>query len=225
MDEMLILTDLLHYLETFITTERKNKMNTILQNRTYHFTVAIEDVYQLHNSSAVMRSCDAFGVQNLHVIEQKFGKRIDSEIALGSQKWVDIHRYSTTSKCIQTLKDQGYQIIATTPHEDSCLLENFDVSKKTALFFGTEKKGLSEKMILQTDGFLKIPMVGFSESLNISVAAAIIIQQLTQRLRSSQFNWQLTDEEKFEKLLDWTRKSIKDITRIEERWWLERNKD
>lgn len=225
MDEMLILTDLLHYLETFITTERKNKMNTILQNRTYHFTVAIEDVYQLHNSSAVMRSCDAFGVQNLHVIEQKFGKRIDSEIALGSQKWVDIHRYSTTSKCIQTLKDQGYQIIATTPHEDSCLLENFDVSKKTALFFGTEKKGLSEKMILQTDGFLKIPMVGFSESLNISVAAAIIIQQLTQRLRGSQFNWQLTDEEKFEKLLDWTRKSIKDITRIEERWWLERNKD
>ena len=210
---------LLEYLEGFITENRKEGFKRVLQNRTKHFTIAMEDVYQLHNTSAVMRSCEVFGVQELNVIEQKFGKRIDKEIALGAQKWVDVNRFATIQSCIDDLKGKGYQIIATTPHNDSCLLQDFDISKPSAIFFGTEKLGLSEEVMQQADGYLKIPMVGFTESLNISVSAAIIIQDLTARLRRSDINWQLTEDELFEKQLDWTRKSIKDIDFIEKKFY------
>lgn len=210
--------DLLVYLEGFISENRKAGFLRVLKNRTKHFTIAIEDVFQLHNTSAVMRSCEVFGIQELNVIEQKFGKNIDKEIAMGAEKWVDIHRFSTIQECISNLKSKGYQIIATTPHNDSCLLHEFDITKPSALFFGTERDGLSEEVMQQADGFLKIPMVGYTESLNISVSAAIIIQDITNRLRQSNINWQLTPEEIVEKRLDWTRKTIKDIDFIEKKF-------
>lgn len=217
-------TDYLNFLETILTDNRKERFLEVLKNRTNHFTVAVEDVYQLHNTSAVMRSCEVFGIQELNVIEQRFGKRIDKQIALGAQKWVDIIRHETSNNCIESLRSKGYQIIATTPHEKDCLLENFDISKPSALFFGTEKEGLSEEIMQQADGFLKIPMVGFTESLNISVSAAIIIQNLTNRLRNSDINWQLTEDEILEKRLTWAKNSIKDIKRIEKRYFEENPK-
>ncbi|MGM8361764.1 TrmH family RNA methyltransferase [Flavobacterium sp. ARAG 55.4] len=216
--------DYLNYLETILTDNRKERFLEVLQNRTKHFTVAVEDVYQLHNTSAVMRSCEVFGIQELNVIEERFGKRIDKQIAMGAQKWVDINRHDSVTNCIATLKEQGYQIIATTPHEKDCTLEKFDISKPSALFFGTEKEGLSEEVMQNADSFLKIPMVGFTESLNISVSAAIIIQDLTNRLRRSDIDWKLTDAEILEKRLDWARKSIKDIKRIEARYFEENPK-
>lgn len=208
----------LEYLETFITESRKEGFQRILANRTKHFTVVCEDVYQLHNTSAVMRSCEVFGIQELHVVEYRFGKKIDKEIALGAEKWVDIHRYSTNQDCIQDLREKGYQIIATTPHENDCMLEDFDISKPSAIFFGTERNGLSEEVLQQADGFLKIPMMGFTESLNISVSAAIILQNLSTRLRHSSIPWQLTEAELLEKRIDWTRKSIKDIDFITKKY-------
>ena len=210
--------DLLTYLEGFITENRKEGFLRVLKNRTKHFTVAMEDVFQLHNTSAVMRSCEVFGIHELNVIEQKFGKSIDKEIAMGAEKWVDINRFSSIQDCVTNLKRKGYQIIATTPHNDSCLLHEFDITKPSALFFGTERDGLSEEVMQQADGFLKIPMVGYTESLNISVSAAIIIQDVTNRLRQSDIHWQLTDEEILDKRLDWTRKSIKDIEFIEKKF-------
>lgn len=211
--------DFLAYLEDILTKNRKDKFLKILQNRTNHFTVAIEDVFQMHNTSAVMRSCEVFGVQELNIIEQRFGKSIDKEIAMGAQKWVDINTFDSISVCIETLRNKGYQIIATTPHENDCLLEDFDISKPSALFFGTERDGLSEEILKNADGFLKIPMVGFTESLNISVSAAIILQNLSTRLRKSNINWQLTEDEILEKRLIWAKNSIKDIKRIEERYY------
>jgi tRNA (guanosine-2'-O-)-methyltransferase len=211
--------DYLNFLENILTDNRKERFLEVLANRTKHFTVAVEDVFQLHNTSAVMRSCEVFGIQELNVIEERFGKRIDKQIAMGAQKWVDINRHDSVSGCIASLKEQGYQIIATTPHEKDGVLEDFDISKPSALFFGTEKEGLSEEVMQKADGFLKIPMVGFTESLNISVSAAIIIQDLTNRLRRSNIDWKLTDAEILEKRLDWARKSIKDIKRIEARYY------
>lgn len=209
----------LEYLETFLTEKRKSRFLKILENRSNHFTVAIEDVFQLHNTSAVMRSCEVFGIQELHVIEEKYSKKIDKEIAMGSQKWVDINRYDSISDCISNLKQQGYRIIATTPHEDDCLLDDFDISKPAALFFGTERNGLSEEVLEHADGFLKIPMVGFTASLNISVSAAIIIQNLMQRLRKSEIDWHLTRDQMLQKRLMWAKNSIKDIKRIEARYF------
>ena len=193
----------------------------VLAERTNHFTVATEDVYQLHNTSAVIRSCDVFGVQNVHITEERNLKRIDREIAMGAQKWVNINRYHTAKDSCETLRAKGYQIIATTPHNDACLLEDFDVSQPSALFFGTEKDGLSNEIMQQADGYLKIPMVGFTESLNISVSAAIILQSITSKLKRSEVEWRLTEEEIYETKLNWARNSIKSSEQIIERFLAE----
>lgn len=211
----------LEFLENILTDNRKERFEKVLANRTNHFTVAMEDVFQLHNTSAVMRSCEVFGVQELNVVEEKFGKSIDKEIAMGAQKWVDVNRFESISNCIDSLKSKGYQIIATTPHENDCMLDDFDISKKSAFFFGTERDGLSEEVLKNADGFLKIPMVGFTESLNISVSAAITLQNLTNRLRKSDVKWQLSEEEILVKRLQWAKNSIKDIKRIEARYYEE----
>lgn len=211
--------ELLEYLEDFISENRKQRFLDVLKFRTKHLTVVVEDVFQMHNTSAVMRSCEVFGIQELNIIEQRYGKTIDKQIALGAQKWVDINEFPNNQSCIDNLRSKGYQIIATSPHNESCLLHEFDISKPAALFFGTEKEGLTDEVLQQADGFLKIPMVGFTESLNISVSAAIILQDLTNRLRSSHVNWQLTPEEILEKRIDWTRKTIKDIDYVEKQFY------
>lgn len=208
----------LAYLENIVTDKRKERFLNVLENRTKHLTIVVEDLFQLHNTSAVMRSCEVFGLQDLHVIEQKYGKTIDKEIAMGAEKWVDIHRYNNNQACIDALKSKGYQIVATTPHVEAHHLEDFDVTKPAAFFFGTERLGLSEDIMNQADTYLKIPMVGFTESLNISVSAAIIIQQLTNKLRRSNVDWKLSDSEILEKKIDWCRKSIKDIDFITKRY-------
>lgn len=208
----------LNYLENIITENRRDKFIDVLSRRTKHFTVAIEDVFQLHNTSAVMRSCEIFGIQELNVIEEKYGKKIDKEIAMGAQKWVDANQYNSTAACVDALKAKGYRIIATTPHKDSCFLEDFDITQPAAFFFGTERLGLSEEVMNRADGFLKIPMFGLTESINVSSSAAIIIQNLSGRLRNSDIQWQLTEQEMLEKRIDWARKSIKDIDYITERY-------
>ena len=205
---------LLDYLEDFISEKRKERFLEVLAERTTYITVAIEDIFQMHNASAVIRSCDIFGVQEAHVIEKRFGHTLDKEIAMGAEKWVDVQRYKNTHDCIQNLKDKGYKIIATTPHANDCLLDDFKVDERIALFFGTEKNGLSEEVLQQADGFLKIPMFGFTESFNISVSAAIILQNLTGKLKETAIEWQLTETEKLEKQFDWTKKSIKSIDAI-----------
>lgn len=209
----------LTYLEGFITENRKLGFERVLENRTNHFCIAVEDVFQLHNTSAVMRSCEVFGIQNLHVIEERFGKDIDKEIAMGAEKWVDIHRYQSNLSCVNTLREKEYQIVATTPHAEASFLENFDITKPSAIFFGTEKLGLSNEIMKEADAFIKIPMVGFTESLNISVSAAIIIQDITNRLRNSSIDWKLSEVQLLEKKIDWARKSIKDIDFITERFF------
>ena len=215
--------DYLEYLEGFLTDNRKERFANVLANRTNHFTIVVEDVFQMHNTSAVMRSCEVFGIQQLNIIEQRFGNSIDKEIAMGAQKWVDINTFESVNSSIETLRAKGYQIIATTPHNDSCMLSDFDISKPSAIYFGTEKEGLSEEVIAQADGYIKIPMVGFTESLNISVSAAIIIQDITTRLRQSDVEWQLSEEEILEKRLHWAKNTIKDIKRIEKRYFEEKN--
>ena len=210
---------LFSYLEEFVTLKRREKFDRILNNRTKHFTVVLEDVYQMHNTSAVIRSCDVFGVQKAHAIEVQHKNVLDKEIAMGAQKWVDLQYHSNTETCIDTLREQGYQIIATTPHNDSCLVEEFDVTKKSALFFGSERDGVSDNVMQQADGFIKIPMVGFTESLNISVSAAIILQSVTSKLRNSNLDWKLSEDEKEEQRLIWMKNSIKSIDKILERYY------
>jgi len=215
----------MEYLEQFVSEKRRNLFRKVLNERPRHFTVAIEDIFKPHNASAVVRSCDVFGIQDIHIIEDKYKFYASKMIAKGAQKWLDISIYkkqgsNNTLDCISNLRNNGYKIIAATPHNESCLLEDFDVSQKSAIFFGVEKAGLSEDVMNNADGFIKIPMVGFTESLNISVAAAIILQNFNERLKKSDINWQLTELEKSEKYLDWLEKSIKSIKKIKAQYYL-----
>ena len=213
---------LITYLENFVSERRRNLFDKILSKRTKHITVVLEDLFEKHNISAVARSCDIFGIQDLHIIENKYSSYVSNHVAKGAQKWIDFHNYNkeehNTQICIDKLRANGYQIIATTPHTDSCILEDFDITKKTAFVFGVEKAGVSNLVINQADGLLKIPMVGFTESLNISVAAALILNSTTTKLRNSNINWQLSDKEKEKIKLDWMKKSIKSIDLIIERF-------
>ncbi|MDC8003702.1 RNA methyltransferase [Aureisphaera galaxeae] len=212
---------LFEYLQSYLTERRRHLFDFVLRERTRHFTVVTEDVYQMHNASAVMRSCDVFGIQELHVVEERFGKKMDREIAMGAQKWVDVHRHQKVEDCIQFLRAQGYQIVATTPHDDSCMLQEFDVTQKSAFFFGTEKEGVSNIVLENADQFLKIPMFGFTESLNISVSAAIILQDVVTRMRTANVPWQLSEEEILELKMQWTRRSIKSADKIVARYYRE----
>lgn len=213
---------LLKYFESYLTDNRKALFKKVLEDRTRHFTVVLEDIFQPHNASAVVRTCDIFGVQDVHAIENKYTNKVSRHVAKGSQKWITSKRYKSdgdnTQICLDALRKEGYQIIATTPHNDSCLLHDFDVTKKSAFVFGVEAEGVSDYVKENADGFLKIPMVGFTESLNISVAAAIVLQDVTTKLRMSDVAWQLTKEEKEILYFNWVKKTIKNVDKIEEHY-------
>lgn len=210
---------LLEHLESYLTDSRKEKFSKVLSERTKYFTVATEDVYQLHNTSAVIRSCDVFGIQEVQIVEERNTKRIDREIAMGAQKWVDVNRFHSVADCMADMKRQGYQIVATTPHANDCALQDFDVTKKSCFFFGKEKEGLSDEVLNEADCYLKIPMVGFTESLNISVSAAIILQHVTNKLKQTNINWHLTEQELLEKRMDWIKKTLKSYDDIVKRFY------
>ncbi len=210
--------ELLKYLESFLTPQRIARFAEVLEKRTEYITVAIEDVFQLHNTSAIIRSCDVFGIQSIHLVEGRFGNKLDKNIALGAQQWVDSYRYKDSKSCMEHLRKKGYQIVATTPAPGAIGLDEFKIGQKIALFFGTEKEGLSEEILENADVALRIPMVGFSESLNVSVSAAIILQQLSSQLRQSDHPWKLSEEEIREKRFKWASATIKDSERIIERY-------
>ncbi len=213
---------LIAYLESFISEGRLGRFEEVLQWRTRYVTVAMEDVYHLHNASAVIRTADVFGVQDVHLIERRFGKRLDKKIALGAQKWTDIHRYPTTEDCLVNLKKNGYRIIATTPGKDAISLKDLNPEGKMAFLFGAEKEGLSEVALKGADERVQIPMVGFTESLNVSVAAAIILHSVTASLYESAVNWRLGEAEKEEIRRTWIKRSIRNLDKIISRYHQER---
>ena len=216
-------TNLTTYLEGFVTEKRKNTFKNILLNRTRHFTVVLEDIFQQHNSSAVIRSCDVFGIQDIHIIENKYHSKVSRHVAKGSQKWLNLNNYkedkNNTKDCLTRLKNEGYQIIATSPHNNTCTLHDLDISKKSAFIFGVEKSGVSEEVLINSDEILTIPMVGFTESLNISVAAAIILENLTNKLRNSNYEWRLSEKEQEIIYANWLEKSIKNVDEIKNRFF------
>jgi tRNA (guanosine-2'-O-)-methyltransferase len=212
--------ELIFHLEKFVLERRTNLINSLIQSRTKYITVVLEDIYQSQNASAVLRTCDCFGIQDVHIIENRNKYRINPDVALGSNKWLTLTKYNNKENnsisAIKSLKEKGYRIVATTPHTNDTDLEDYDLMKgKTALVFGTELRGLSNEIITNADEYIKIPMYGFTESFNISVSAAIILHHLIFKLRNSDIDWQLTKVEKNEVKLNWLRKSIKNSNLIE----------
>ena len=213
--------ELITHLSSLITDDRWSRFQRVIEERTQYITVVLENIYQPLNASAVLRSADCFGIQDVHVIENHNNFTPDREVAMGSSRWLNIKRYNkeenNTIKCIEKLKKEGYRIVATTPHTKDSNLQDFDLTKgKTALVFGTEMEGITDIALQEADEYLKIPMYGFTESFNLSVAVAVCLQHLSHQLRKENINWQLDEAAKEETLLNWLRYSIDRSEIVEE---------
>ncbi|MGB0166998.1 MAG: TrmH family RNA methyltransferase, partial [Luteibaculum sp.] len=202
-------------LSTHLQEERLERFASVVKDRTDYLHVVVEDIQYERNAGALIRTCDCFGVQQFSVIEQKFSEKVANKISRGSDKWVDVHVYDNsilenTRVCIEDLKAKGYHVVATTPHQGATLLQDFKVTKPTAFLFGTEVLGLSETALEMADESLEIPMFGFAESFNISVTAALVLNQTVHQLRKSNLPWKISPERTLELQIDWIIASLGD---------------
>lgn len=202
------------YLAGFITSNKLNQFENVLKFRTLYVTAGLENIFQPQNASAVLRTCDLFGVQDVHIVENNNEYRVNPQVAMGASKWLDMFYYNeddfNTPAMYDTLRNNNYRVVATTPHRHDYSLDEFPLEPgPVALMFGTEMEGLSDWAIENADEYVRIPMYGFTESFNISVSAALIIRELTERLRKSNIQWQLSEEEKMDIRLEWAKRVIK----------------
>ncbi|MDR1792416.1 MAG: RNA methyltransferase [Bacteroidales bacterium] len=216
-------TELIAYLSQFVMPQRLQRIVEISQLRTRHITVVLENLYQAHNISAILRTAECLGLQDVHLIENSFEYQISEQVALGAQKWLTINRYNSktennTLHCIEQLKKKGYRILATLPHEQETTLENIDISQPLAFVFGTELDGLTSTAIENADGFVKIPMYGFTESYNVSVSAALILKFINDRLRQSDLDYLLPENQLHELQLQWLKACIRNADKVVERY-------
>lgn len=221
-------TGLIQYLSQFLLENRLQVFENVLKMRTRYLTIVLEDLFQAQNASAVLRTCECFGIQDIHIIENRNKFTVHRDIAMGSNKWLNLHKYNSdnnnTISAINHLRNKGYRIIATSPEPEYPLLQDFDITKgKMALFFGTELTGISKTIIDNADEFVRIPMFGFTESFNISVSVALCLQDIVLRLHSSDVKWQLSPEESSDLLLSWMRYSIKKVELIEKKYHNQHN--
>lgn len=207
------------YMSQFLTEERVEVLRRTLASRTRYMTILTENTFHPQNASALVRHCEAFGLQDLHTVETRCKFNPNVNIVRGTDKWVDITRHESTEEAISTLKSAGYRLVATTPHRESCTPETFDVAKGPfCLVFGTEHAGVSDEIIESADEYLRIPMCGMVESLNVSASAAILIYMLSQRMRlTPSIDWALKEDDAREMLFRWVMSSVKDSERILER--------
>lgn len=201
-------TDDIEYLSSLVSEQKRKVIANVLQYRTRFVTTVLENITQPHNANAVIRSCDIFGVQDMHVIESDQQFQIHNTISKGAARWVDIYRYESTKECLTHLKKQGYRIVATTPHERGKTLSDLAINQKTALLFGTEIKGISDEAIALADEFVTIPMFGFTKSFNISVSAGICLHHIIMKLHLSTLHWQLSAKENEELQRVWLQKVL-----------------
>ncbi|MEM6845136.1 MAG: RNA methyltransferase [Bacteroidota bacterium] len=216
---------LYQYLSEFLSESRMQRFEEVLQWRTKHFTVAVEDIYQQHNASAIIRTCDCLGIQDIHIVERGNEFILAKGMARGAEKWVDVHYYSeppfvnSVIACLDQLQKLGYQIAAASPEYNQQTLQSFDIRKRTAFFFGHEKYGLSEEVLKRAEQRIAVPAYGFTESYNVSVAAALLLYEVSTRLHQSEdIDWQLSEAEKAELRVDWAKKSILNVEKILERY-------
>lgn len=199
-------------------SENKRQLfDRLVKNRTRHICVVLEDIFQSHNASAVLRSCDCFGVQDVHVVENSNRYAPNSDVSMGSDKWVDYYKHPNILQTYDELRSKGYKIVATLPHENDVMITDLDISEPTALVFGTELTGLTQEAIEHADVYVKVPMYGFTDSFNISVCAALSLFYLTEKMRADKrVGWQMNEEEQTTLKLYWCMQAIHDGQRVME---------
>jgi len=185
--------ELIEHLSQFITQNKKDKINKVIVNRTNYITIGLEDIYQAQNSGAIIRTCECFGIQNIHIIENRNRYKAVSKVTQGASKWVDIYRYNfrnanSGKECIDRLRSQGYQIIAMSPDAEKTI-SDLEIDKPQALIFGNEEEGLSRFILDNSDKKINIPIYGFTQSYNISVCVALSLYHIVSKLRNGNIPW------------------------------------
>lgn len=209
------------HLDQFVSVHKKQLIEKVLSLRTRYITIVLEDIFQSQNTSAVIRTSECMGIQDVHIVENISKYSINPKVLRGANKWVDIHHYASKSEnntitCIEKLKLKGYKILVTHPGEDGVSIHDIDATNsKQALIFGNELRGVSSEAIKHADQKVKIPMYGFTESLNISVSAAICLNTMVTKLHDTEMNIGLTPDEKDSIRLKWYRKVVKKSAIIE----------
>ena len=191
---------MIEYLSGFMLPGREKVLRETLANRTRYMTICLENTYHPQNASALVRNCEAFGIQDVHTVETVCRFTPNANIVRGTDKWVDIRKHPDTPSLVGDLRARGYRIVATSPHADDRTPETFDVEAGPfALFFGTEHAGISEEVVA---------------SLNVSASAAILLYLLSSRLRAGGVPWRIPETERDEILLRWMRSTVRDSERI-----------
>lgn len=201
-------------LRPFLSDERADRFEQVLAHRTRHLTVVLENVFQSRNASAVMRSADGFGLQDVHLIEDVNPWVPNRGVSKGTNAWLTLHRYRSaadpTAACLERLRRTGYRIAVTSPHVDGYNVTDLPIDQPVAVVMGTEWEGVSDRMLAEADLHVAIPMHGFAESLNISVAAAVVLHELNRRLREQPATaWGLSEEEKRLLRAEWAMASVR----------------
>jgi len=202
---------LLKELYGMITPEKRILFDKIAPLKTNYFTFVLENIYQQHNASAIIRTCESLGVQKIHIVEKNKQYNVQRDIARGAARWIDIHNHNGNEhieSCLRNLKNKGYKIVATLPQDNSYTPATIPLDQKIAIVLGNEGDGVSSKVKQHADYYLHIPMFGFTQSFNVSVAAAICMYEIRQRIENSKINWKLSEQELIALKIEWCKRIV-----------------
>lgn len=209
--------EIIQALKPFVSEHKQEVIDEVLAHRTRHLTLVFEDIDKPHNISAVLRTAECLGIQDLHFIKNRNEYRVNPDITRGAAKWLTLHQHNllqgldNIELAFSELRKSDYQILATSLGEKTIPIQEIDTSRRTAIVFGTEADGISDEVAHAVDGLVQIPMKGFTESFNLSVSAAIILNTLLQNYSPS---WALSDEEKQSLRAEWYKKVVREADLI-----------
>jgi tRNA (guanosine-2'-O-)-methyltransferase len=211
---------LLAHFDKFVSDHKRETIQKVLADRTRYITVVLEDIFQSQNSSAVVRTCECMGLQDIHIIENTTKYLVNTRVLKGANKWMNLIRYrdrnsDNTAQCFTQLRKQGYRIYTADPGEGGISIHDVPIEEPCAIVFGNELNGATDYALSNCDQRVKIPMFGFTESLNISVSVAICLNSLITKLRNREGDYSLRDEERELLTLQWYRKIVRRSDLIE----------
>ncbi|MEM7551292.1 MAG: RNA methyltransferase [Bacteroidota bacterium] len=213
--------DLFDFLEQYISEHKQSLCKEIIAERTRFATIILEDIHKEHNASAVIRTADCLGIQDIHLIGNEY--EVSKHISMGSFKWVNLIQYDKAKtglkESINQIKSQGYTVYATSPHSKSISVEEIPITSKAAFLFGNELKGLSDEAMEYADAHVRIPIHGFTESLNLSVSVAICLHSFLTKIKDSNIRWQLSQKEQNKIVLGWYKAIIRNAEMIEAEYY------
>ncbi|WP_374450815.1 TrmH family RNA methyltransferase [Cloacibacterium normanense] len=206
------------YLKQFLTDERLSKIEHFSQESSDFVLPVMEDVYQFRNAAAIVRSVEACGFHHVVALEEENVFNPNLKVTKGAETWVKVEKMPNNLDSLKEIKNRGYKILAVSPENNATMLPDYEVNEPIALVFGTELEGVSDEILDFADETLAIPMFGFTKSFNVSVAAAICMYELKQKLMKSGIDYKLSDEKLLEMKIRWTVNSIRSGEELLERF-------